>query len=200
MDLLDISDKFSTIKGYLKMIGGEGPLVITEPKQKESCIENMLALKELRKEVENNINPMIKPVYDHLQELYEEKNVWLAPIDKAINLIDNAVRSYNNLERERINAIRAVESPNPEQLPDTRVVQKTGYYTASESPCIDEIMINDHATVIQWAIESGLSGILKLDKTTETALKKYLIDNPGIKAVPGLYFKRGFKNNLRGKR
>lgn len=207
MDLVVINHNLQEIKNHIG--AGNGPLVVTDDREKQAAAENVLALKGLEKAVDEYFQPLIDPLRSELDTIYASKREWVESIRAMVKLLNDGITAYNNIERERLTAKRLEEAKliaektgqdAPDYIPETRVVSRNEFMTSSESPCIDEIQITDTLMVIDWAITSGLGMILKLDKTVETALKKYLVDNPKISAVPGLYFKRGFKQNVRGRK
>jgi len=84
-------------------------------------------------------------------------------------------------------------------IPTTQVKAHSEAVTMSETPIIEEFQITDQLTAIQAMIDVGLGNLLKLDITSETAMKKHLVNNPFIKAMPGMYFRRGFRVNTKKK-
>lgn len=202
-----INHDLETISGFIsQLLGAEYTGELTEAPQKVAAMENVLALKDLKKKVQEYFKPIkeeAKKPYDGV--LIKEK-AWLSAIEKPLEILDKAISIYNQRERERINEQRQKAADEQarengqefaEKVPDTLIVSKAESSTASESETIDEIKILDHATLARALMDTGKESMIVLDKKTETAIKKWLIQNPAVTEFPGLYFVRGIKNIIR---
>lgn len=73
------------------------------------------------------------------------------------------------------------------------------FITQSEKGTIEDFIIENHLDFATAMISVNLGNMIILDKKVETAFKKHLINNPGIKEFPGVKFRRDFKNTYRNK-
>jgi len=163
--------------------------------------------KEWVESVENPINFMDKSLSEYNQKERERLNA----IRRA-ELEKEAQEERERLEKVKEEALKAgnteaVQEIETEQkniivdyIPDVIVKARSEGSTMTEQSIIEEFQITDQLLFIQACIDGGMGNLLKLDKTTETAIKKHLVNNPSIKALPGCYIKRGYKNDVRGRK
>lgn len=204
--LVVINTELQKLKGFIALIIGDGSKPIQEPKEKAAAQENILGLKDLKKRVQDFFKPIKEEAKKPYEEVLKKEKAWIEAIENPLELLDKAISQYNQKERERINAERQAAADEAARkqgeefaqvVPDTLIVSRTENSTTSESETIEEFKILDHAGLARALMDTGKEHLIYLDKKSETAIKKWLIENPGISAFPGLYFTRGIKNNYR---
>ncbi len=65
--------------------------------------------------------------------------------------------------------------------------------TMTEQLSIEDFIIENHLELTKVLIEKGLGSCIHLSPKSETAIKKYLKENPTIKTFPFVKFRQDYK-------
>lgn len=77
---------------------------------------------------------------------------------------------------------------------EKKIMNRGDFNTMSESESIEDFIIVNHMEFAAALIESGCGSMVVLDKKTETAFKKYLVNTArDVKTFPGITFRRDWK-------